>query len=166
MRVLDLLFDRLATGLTGLFLLVALASIAAQVFFRYVLSDSLVWGEELARYALVWSSMLGAAVAYRQGRHIAVTELTSLLPVTARRLAARAVNLIVLAFSVLLLWQGAMLVLRNLARNQKSTALQIDIAWVQLAIPVAAALLIVAAAESLWQGGRAPGEISGETPDP
>jgi hypothetical protein len=39
--------------------------VAVQVFFRYVLNQSLFWSEELARYLLVWLSFLGASVAYR-----------------------------------------------------------------------------------------------------
>ncbi len=43
--------------------------VALQVFFRYVLNQSLFWTEELARYMLVWLSFLGATVAYHRGVH-------------------------------------------------------------------------------------------------
>ena len=38
--------------------------VAVQVFFRYVLNQSLFWSEELARFLLVWLTFFGASVAY------------------------------------------------------------------------------------------------------
>lgn len=38
--------------------------VAVQVFFRYVLNQSLFWSEELARYLLVWLTFLGTSAAY------------------------------------------------------------------------------------------------------
>lgn len=62
-RTLDILFERLAIFVSASTLLVALFSMAIQVIYRYVFNDSLVWSEEVARYALIWSAMIGAAVA-------------------------------------------------------------------------------------------------------
>ena len=56
---LNFVFDRVATLVTALTLTLALVVMAAQVIFRYVFNDSLYWAEEVARYALVWSSMIG-----------------------------------------------------------------------------------------------------------
>ena len=33
---------------------VIVASMCAQVFWRYVLNDSLIWPEEVSRYAFIW----------------------------------------------------------------------------------------------------------------
>ena len=38
--------------------------VAVQVFFRYILNQSLFWSEELARYLLVWLTFLGVSAAY------------------------------------------------------------------------------------------------------
>ena len=51
-----------------------------QVIFRYVLNLPLFWTEELARYCLVWASLLGSAVAVKRGQHIAVTIFMERLP--------------------------------------------------------------------------------------
>ena len=43
--------------------------VAVQVFFRYVLNQSLFWSEELARYLLIWLTFLGASCAYYRHAH-------------------------------------------------------------------------------------------------
>lgn len=160
MRVNDLLFDKVAAPVAAAALVLALASMSLQVVFRYLLDDSLVWAEEVARYSLVWSSMLGAAVAYRRLQHVAVTEFVALVPAVMQRLIGRVATLLAIGFGALLAWQGMALCMRNFARNQLSTALQIDIAWMQLSIPVAGLLLIIAGVEALTRPWQATGSNS------
>jgi TRAP-type C4-dicarboxylate transport system permease small subunit len=54
--------------------------VATQVFFRYVLNQSLFWSEELARFLLVWLTFLGATVAYRRKAHPGIDVLYSRMP--------------------------------------------------------------------------------------
>ena len=159
--VLDVVFERLAVFVAAAALSTALAVMAAQVVWRYVLGDSLVWSEEVARYALIWSSMIGAAVAYRQGGHVAITNLVDRLPPPLRmaRRAARPSR-----------WCSAspcsspgragLLAMRNFARHQLSAALQIDIAWIYLAIPAGGLLIAVAAVEAIVAAPRPTAGVS------
>lgn len=146
---MDFVFERLAVAVAALSLTLALAVMAAQVVFRYFLGDSLVWAEEVARYSLVWSSMTGAAVAYRQGGHVAIVNLVTRLPAGPRIAVVRLVHLLILCFSALLGWSGWLLAMRNFARQQMSVALEIEIAWIYLAIPLAALLMMAAAIEAI-----------------
>lgn len=157
---LDFLFKRLAVFLAAASLATALAVMGGQVVFRYLFNDSLIWAEEAARYALIWSSMIGAAVAYRQGAHVAITDLVKRLPAGLQGALARLVHLLVLGFSGLLVWHGWALALRNFARHQLSTALQVDIAWIQLAIPVGGVLMMVAALEAVATGKKPSAGVS------
>ena len=66
------LLERLL-GAICLFLVLAIpVLLGAQVFFRYVFSTSIGPTDELATYALVWLTFLGAAWVYRRREHIAV----------------------------------------------------------------------------------------------
>jgi len=159
-RLADVLFERLATPLAAITLAAALVAMGGQVVFRYGLGASLIWAEEVARYALVWSTMFGAAVAYRQGGHVAITDLTARLPERLSRQVGRAVHLLVFGFAALVAWQGWALALRTFARHQLSPALQIDIAWIYLALPVGGVLVMLAALEALWTG-RPPAAPAG-----
>lgn len=147
--ILDVVFERVAVFVAAATLSVALVSMAAQVVCRYLLGDSLIWSEELARYALVWSSMIGAAVAYRQGGHVAITNVVEQLPPMIRIASVRLVHLLILLFAGLVTWTGWLLAMRNFARHQLSAALQIEIAWIYLAIPAGGLLMMLAALEAV-----------------
>lgn len=149
-KPVEILIGRLGTFLAAATLSLALGAMSAQVFFRYFLGDSIIWAEELARYALLWSAMIGAAVAYRQGAHVAVGALWNLLPGVVAQLVWRLIHLIVIAFAAVMVWQGWLLSLRNFVRHQLSPALQIEIAWIYLAIPFGGLLIALAAAEAFW----------------
>jgi len=66
---------------SAMFMVVVIAFvIAAGVFFRYVLNDSLSWSEELAKYAMLWMVFLGAPIALRTGGHPNIEILLNLVP--------------------------------------------------------------------------------------
>jgi TRAP-type C4-dicarboxylate transport system permease small subunit len=149
---LDLLLGRFAFWFAVAALGVALGVVWLQVFSRYVLNDSLVWAEELTRFALAWSTMVGSAAAYRLGEHIGVTMVIERLHGRWRALLIRTVHLVVMAFALLVAWEGWLFTLRNFARGQLTAALQVPIAWAHLALPVGGLLIAMAAAEALWRG--------------
>ncbi|MBP6679467.1 MAG: TRAP transporter small permease, partial [Paracoccus sp.] len=51
--------------------------ICTQVFYRYALNSSLVWSEEVVRFALLWGVMIGAGVATDRLAHIALDPLAN-----------------------------------------------------------------------------------------
>jgi TRAP-type C4-dicarboxylate transport system permease small subunit len=102
-------------------------------------------GGEVSRYALVWSAVLGASVATRERRHIAVDAVARLLE---KRGAARAVtwtNVIVallatfivgyLAFAGWVLYQSPPI------QTRESAALRIPIRFVALALPLGLSIM-------------------------
>lgn len=73
-------------GVSAFCALVAmLVVITLQIVFR-VFFQALPWSEELSRYLLVWTTFLGATMAYRHGVHIAVTFLVNSLPALLDRM--------------------------------------------------------------------------------
>ena len=78
--------------------------VLVSVFFRYVLDNSLVWSEEIARWFLINTVFLGAAVAYRRGSHIGMFYFLDSLDGQAAAIARAAISLIVVAFSSSLCW--------------------------------------------------------------
>ncbi|MFA5634752.1 MAG: TRAP transporter small permease [Anaerovoracaceae bacterium] len=72
------------------FMGIALYSMVAFVFIngvmRYVFNTGWPASEELSRFLFVWISMLGAIVAYREGKHVGVDLLINALRPKAKRI--------------------------------------------------------------------------------
>lgn len=131
--------------ITEIILVTVLSAMAGvvflQVIFRYLLNFPLFWTEEFARYCLVWSSLLGSAVAVKRGQHIAVTILIERMPPALRRVLTIVALLAVAAILAVILWGGIQLV--AITRAQISPALRISMSVPYLAVPVGAALMLL-----------------------
>ena len=53
--------------------IVLIIACVAQVFFRFILNNSLSWSEELARFCFIWMHMLGASLLIEGSGHATVT---------------------------------------------------------------------------------------------
>jgi hypothetical protein len=82
---LDRWIYRATASLVVLLMAAMIAVIGLQVFCRYVLNASLIWPEELARYAMVWVTCLASALAVRQAAHVGIDSVIRRLPDPARR---------------------------------------------------------------------------------
>lgn len=81
------------------------ATVFYQFFTRYVLNDSASWTEEIARYLLIGTVFVGAAIGVAKNNHIQVDLLYRYLPRGAGRMLATVVDGLRIAFF------GAMVVL-------------------------------------------------------
>jgi TRAP-type C4-dicarboxylate transport system permease small subunit len=125
--------------LIALFTLI-FALVLAQVFFRYVLNDPLVWSEELARLAFIWVAMLTWGLGSRRRSHIAVTFLPDMLPRTPRLLLAILVQALIILFCAILALHGVALTARN--TDLSLVTLDISYAIVYIVVPIGAATVI------------------------
>jgi TRAP-type C4-dicarboxylate transport system permease small subunit len=85
-----------AKNLAGGLLALMLGMILAQVFFRYVLNDSLAWTEELAKFAMVWVACLVAPWAYRAHLNVSIQMFADALPAILRRITELMITLLVM----------------------------------------------------------------------
>ncbi len=74
-----------------------------QVFFRYVLNDSLFWAEELVRGLMVWGVMVSSALVAASRGHIRLEVLELILPPGGRRVVLWLCDALSISFSILLL---------------------------------------------------------------
>lgn len=86
----------IAKNLAGGLLAIMLAMILAQVFFRYVLNDSLPWTEELAKFAMVWVACLVAPWAYRMHLNVSIQMFADALPALLHRMTELLITMLVL----------------------------------------------------------------------
>ena len=81
----------------GIFWVLALV-IFYQFFTRYALNDSASWTEEIARYLLISTAFVGAAVNVRKNNHIQVDFLYRFLPRVPGRVLSTMVDVVRIAF--------------------------------------------------------------------
>lgn len=80
-------------------LLVSLVVVTfAQVVTRYVLYFSLSWSEELARYLLMWLSMLSAAYGFKMKAHFSIVFIMNRFPASVRPVMSIVVSILVCVF--------------------------------------------------------------------
>ncbi len=112
------------------------------VFFRYVVDASLSWYDEFASYLLVWLSFSGAVAASYRGRHIAFETLAERLGARGRRLFGVARELGTLAFQVVLLVDGALLV-QAMGRETAVSVTWVRMGWIYSILPVSGGLMLL-----------------------
>src|SRR5690606_22704190 len=76
-RFLDRTLFRLVSAITQLLMLSAVAAGFYQVVARFVLESPADWSEAWTRASLIWTVMLGVALAFRQGAMLSVEMLHS-----------------------------------------------------------------------------------------
>ncbi|HYJ97700.1 MAG TPA: TRAP transporter small permease [Burkholderiaceae bacterium] len=74
------------------------ATVFYQFFTRYVLNDSASWTEEIARYLLIGTVFVGAAIGVAKNNHIQVDLLYRYLPKGAGRALSLVVDVLRIAF--------------------------------------------------------------------
>ncbi|MBN1105356.1 MAG: TRAP transporter small permease [Deltaproteobacteria bacterium] len=157
MKTLSLIVNRVCELGLVLFLSAMAVAVILEVIFRYVLNLPLFWTEEFARYCLVWSSLLGAAVAFKRGEHLAVAFFMDHLPERPRRFFAGAALLFIALILAVMTWGGAQLV--AITRAQISPALRIPMAVPYLALPFGSGVMLLHVISSFTkQGDRRPRE--------
>lgn len=128
----------------SILMVVLVISVSWQVLSRYLLSVPASWTEELARFLLIWISMLGAAYAYRMGSHIGFDYLVSRTTGQKARRLNQFSHLVCLVFAVaVLVIGGGALMQMTWELRQYSAAMGLPIAVVYSVIPLSGILIAI-----------------------
>jgi len=120
------------------------------VFTRYVMGAQAEWTEELARFLLIWVSLLGGAVAFGTKGHLGVDYFVGLFHPEARKLLAVFGHIVVLLFAgAIFLYGGGRVVAEALRMEQMTPALGWKMGHVYLALPIAGVFMVIYTIENL-----------------
>ena len=143
--------NKVTEGALFVSLLVLVGVTFLQVVFRFFFT-ALTWSEELSSFLLVWVSLLGTAVAFKRGSHIAVTFVLDRLGPLARRLVQTLVALLGLGFFGIVVWYGG--VMMRTEASQVTPAIGLSMRWIYLIYPIAGVIIVLHIVDSLvavWQ---------------
>jgi TRAP-type C4-dicarboxylate transport system permease small subunit len=115
------------------------ALVFANVVARYVFNFSIIWVEELTQYQMIWITYLGAGLALREGRHVAVEIFQDMLPESLRRYARYFVGLSMLAFLLALVVLGFRIA--AFTWNQETPVLNVPTGVPYLGVPIGALVM-------------------------
>lgn len=115
-----------------------------QVITRFLMNDPSSYTEEIARFTLIWISLLGAASAYKRGLHLGIDIVTNSMSERLRIYTQIFVHFVVMTFAVLILiYGGSKLVAMTLQLNQVSAVLGVKMGFIYLAMPISGFLFLI-----------------------
>lgn len=131
-------------------LLVVMALLAfANIIARYLTRYSFAFTEEIEVAALVWITMLGAAIGFREAAHLGFTTLRDRFSRPVRRALSLMGGGVALATMAVLIWAGWRQIQSQIALGTTSEALAIP-EWIYTAaLPVGGLLIVVRMLQAL-----------------
>lgn len=117
-------------------LLVAVMTIMVliQVFFRYVLNNSFVWTEEVARFMMVWMTFIAAPVAYRKGANVSLDIVRNLFKGRLHAFIGILIEIAALATLCLFFYKSLGMFERGI--NIRASSIEISMAYVYVSMPI------------------------------
>jgi len=101
-RCITAVLDALVVAMAGLLLIL----LNWAVFARFILNDSVSWGEELPAHILAALTFVGAAYLTRTNEHLGFDAVLRVMPPTMKRLVTLANLVLMGGFGALLAWYG------------------------------------------------------------
>jgi TRAP-type C4-dicarboxylate transport system permease small subunit len=118
-----------------------------QLVARYVFGVSIFFAAAVSNYVFIWFAMVGAALAMKDGLHVAV-EIMPRLP-GGWQIAGKVIaHLFSLAFVCVVLYASISAVAA--AQRNVNPALGFSVAWGVVAMPVGAALIAWFIVDAIW----------------
>lgn len=136
-KIIDKIIEVMCTAIMGYMVL----AVCWQVITRFVLKNPSTVTEEILRYLLVWTTMVGGAYAYGRRKHLSINMLAKKLPPRAQKLLDIFVQTIVIAFCVVVMIIGDLRLVET-TFNQISSALHLPMPYVYASILVGGVLII------------------------
>jgi len=142
-QYVGIIFIIVSLATFGMFIIVFM-----QVLFRYVFHLSLFWIEELSRYLLIFITMVGATLAFKDDTHPRVAIFYNRLKYSKRIKWELFLRIFMIIFLLILIFPGG-----NWAKDNscyRSAGLDISFFWILIIIPIGAvAILVILLVDSL-----------------
>jgi len=132
---------RFSEYITIICLTIAGLSIFMQVLLRYIFKIGFPWTEELARYLVIYLSLIGSSIVVRNKDHPRIDMIYDLFSEKGRAYLSFLFNILSLIFLGVLFWQG--IDNTRFGLDTRTPALQILWAWPYASIPLGAGLMIL-----------------------
>ncbi|MDO5968606.1 TRAP transporter small permease [Flavivirga aquimarina] len=114
-----------------------------QVFSRYILNRSFSWTEELARFSLIWLSILGAAYLNAKREHLSMDFLYRKFNPSTKKKVSIFIEACIFVFALVVMVIGGInLVYTTLHLEQLSGTLRIPLGYIYSILPLSGLLIM------------------------
>ena len=129
-----------------------------QVIARYVFNSSIVWGQELVIYLIIFSTFVGAVITLRNDEHVNVNILSSVAGERGNRLLTLLSALAILVYCAAMGIYGWLMLFTPGAHNTLSAALHVPLWIPETSVPIGLTLMFLRSLEILYRTirGREP----------
>lgn len=124
-----------------MFLIIFLVTL--NVIFRFCLGGGFSWSNELVQILFFWTTLLGSAVAFRDGGHMGMGILDNLLPPKIQKVISILISAVCITYLGILGYQGYLTTLKQMASGQISASVGTPEWLVSIAIPIGCAFSII-----------------------
>ena len=111
------------------------------VFARYIMQNPMVWTEEIARMAMIWTAYLGMSIAVHQRGHLGVLFFVQKFPLKVERFVKLFNDLLIVVFLYILIVNGVKMVIA--AKIQIEPATGIIMSYPFLIVPLSGVLMMI-----------------------
>lgn len=143
--------NHLEEGLMALFLAFMTVLTSVQVLLRYAFNTGWIWSLEATTYTFAWLVLLGMAYGVRTRSHIAVDLLMSRLQGRTLRIATFLALLVCVAYAILMLYGGSVLVWRLVELGNEARDLPVKRWLLTSMIPIGFGLLALRFLQLGWR---------------
>lgn len=134
--------ERVVTYVTNILMALNIALIITSVIFRYVLSNPIVWSEELAKFLLVWTVFLAASNSIRHWDNMRVTFILDRLSPEKLMIADTVIKLIAFGF-ISFIFFLALKSIPNVWHREMAPALGIPMVVPELGVIIGLGLMVL-----------------------
>lgn len=140
----------------ALLLAVMIILVVYQVITRYIFSSPPAWTEELARYFMIWSTIIISTVLVFDRDHINMDYFVGLLPKKFQKPVNLVTNTVITFLMGALFFSGIELIKSSIKVTQKSPGAGIPMYYIYTVIPFAAVLMFIAQIRNIIKSIREP----------
>lgn len=133
--------------------------VAMQVFFRYALSNSIDWAEEVARLFFVWAMFLAIPHGVRSGVHVGIDVLVAQFPVVVQTLLFRIMAVLGAVLMAVIFWFSVQVTAGKW--QELMPTIDVTAAVYYIAVLIAAGHTLLHLGVLAWGGPRAWEEVDG-----
>tara|TARA_R110002049_G_scaffold308592_1_gene513049 strand:+ start:7120 stop:7611 length:492 start_codon:yes stop_codon:yes gene_type:complete len=146
MKTADIIFNKVNRFIEIFLVLIfglLVLDVLWQVFSRYVLNTSFSWTEELARFSLIWLSILGAAYLNARREHLSMDFLYGKFSDANKKKVSILIEVFVFLFALIVMVIGGLnLVYITLHLDQLSGTLRIPLGYIYAIMPFSGFLIM------------------------